>query len=127
MKPMTIWERLNTALMLFLLLLLAGVGLAIWAARSYSEALNRSADLEAARDRISLGLMRLTEALRDLAFDPRNKGRWQEAESDLTAELNKLERDKELRDFPDLLASSRRLRDFVTGTGQESFGDFQRR
>ena len=57
MKPMTIWQRLDRALLLLILLLLGGVGTAIWAALSCSNALEASSALTSARYSIDYQVM----------------------------------------------------------------------
>ncbi len=53
MKDLTIWQRLNTAFWVLVVLLLAGVGLALWVASARSAAAHRSDELSAAKDRIA--------------------------------------------------------------------------
>ena len=45
MKDLTIWQRLNTAFWLLIVLLLAGVGLALWVASARSAEVHRSDEL----------------------------------------------------------------------------------
>ena len=45
MKVPTIWQRLNTAFWLLIVLLLAGVGLALWAAAARAAEAHRSDQL----------------------------------------------------------------------------------
>ena len=53
MKTATTWQRLNTAFWLLIVVLLAGVALALWAANARSDADRRSEQLGAARANIA--------------------------------------------------------------------------
>ena len=54
MKPMTIWQRLDRALLLLILLLFVAVGLAFWVALERANASQRSDQLSRDRDRVVL-------------------------------------------------------------------------
>jgi len=69
---MTIWQRLNTALLLFILLLLVCFGLALWVAQVRSQADRRGFQAALFQARIHSDLLRLDGALRGLLLDPKS-------------------------------------------------------
>ena len=73
MKIVTIWQRLNTAFWLLIVLLLAGVGLALWAANARSAGVHRSDQLAAAKDRIAYDVVLISDTVRGLLLDPKNE------------------------------------------------------
>ncbi len=73
MKSITIWQRLNTAFWLLIVLLLAGVGLALWAANARSVADRRSEQLAAARGNIAYKVVLISDTVRGLLLDPKNE------------------------------------------------------
>ena len=84
MKPMTIWHRLDRALLLLILLLFVAVGLAFWVALERSNASQRSDRLDRDRDRVFYDVMLMIDSLRGMSADPRNeleRKRHREAES----------------------------------------------
>lgn len=86
MNKMTIWQRLNTALTLLIVLLLAGVGLALWVCETRSTALHQQDQLSGAGDRVQRDVILLSESLRR----PKNelgKRHRQNAEHDLKVTL----------------------------------------
>src|SRR6266567_9589980 len=90
MKNMTIWQRLNTALLLLILLLLIGVGLAVWGERTSANAELHDAQLKGTKDRIWLNTVRLSEAVRELAGPAKtdaDKKRHRDVEREAVAEL----------------------------------------
>ncbi len=106
MKPTSIWQRLNTALLLLIVLLLAGVGLALWVAESRSSSLHRSDQLFAARDRIFYEVLAFADAVRGLSLDPKSevdKKRRREASTNLKAQVDQLQ--ATFPEYPDLLKS----------------------
>lgn len=124
MNKMTIWQRLNTAQILLIALLLAGVGLALWVEEARSGATQRSAQLVNARDRIQNDLVILSDALRGNLLDPKSEAerrRRQDARIDLLGHLDDIQR--EYTAHPDLTSAVKNLREFVLGT----FGNFQTR
>ncbi len=126
MKSKTIWQRLNTALMLLVLLLLAGVGTTMWVAEARLEALRRSAELSASKDRIFYDVLLMSDAVRNLSADPKNeleRKRRREAEADLRSGLAGI--DSTFRTYPDLIEAVKALRDYVFEAGTASFGRFQ--
>src|SRR5437762_1706438 len=128
MKNMTILQRLNAALLLLILLLVAGVGLALWVERTGSSAIQRTDQLSDARDRINSDVIALNEAVRGMLLDPKNdpeKSRRQEAETRLKANLDEIQKD--FASYPELMVPVQGLRDFTLGTGPGSLGAFHAR
>jgi methyl-accepting chemotaxis protein WspA len=123
MKTVTIWQRINTAFWLLIVLLLTGVVLALWVARARSEGLQRSDQLGAAYESIAYKMVLLSDTVRGLLLDPKNepeKRRRTETETDLTAQLQAIE--STFPKYPDLLRSVDNLREFTSRT----LGDFHR-
>src|SRR5262245_60999390 len=117
MKHMTIWQRLNTALLLLILLVLAGVGLALWVAEARSGGVHRSDQLSAARDRIYLDVVIMSEWMRGLLLEPRSdpdQKRRNEAEKDLGASLDSVQ--AAFPNSPDLVNSVTAFRTFALKT-----------
>lgn len=128
MKPMTIWQRLDRALLLLILLLFVAVGLAFWVALERSNANLRSEELSGDRDRAYYDVMLMIDTLRGLAAEPNNElehKRHHDAEQELGSTLDKMQRS--FKDFPELLAAAKGLGDFAVGTGTETLGGFQER
>ncbi len=126
MKPMTIWQRLDRALLLLILLLFVAVGLAFWVALERSNAAQRSDQLSRDRDRVYYDVMLIIDSLRGMAADPKNeleRKRHHEAEQEL--ELNLEEMKQAFKDSSELLTSVKGLSDFARGTGTGTLGDFQ--
>jgi methyl-accepting chemotaxis protein WspA len=116
MKHMTIWQRLNTALLFLILLLLAGVGLVLWMEEARFTAAQHSDALSDAKDRICYDIVLLSETARSLAIDPRNKNidkAKHDLEADLLAHLERMQ--TSAGDRPELLRALNQLRDFVSG------------
>ena len=85
---MTIWQRLNTALLLLIILLIAVFGLVFWVERTRHESVVRSEQLTDARDRIYKDLVLMNNAMRGLLLDPKgdpDQLRKAETETDLAA------------------------------------------
>lgn len=123
MKTATIWQRLNTAFWLLIVLLLAGVGLALWAANARSTADKRSEQLAAARATIAYKVVLISDTVRGLLLDPQNeleKKHKLEAEADLASQLKFIQ--TEFREKPDLLHSVNNLDEFTSRT----LADFHR-
>ena len=57
------------------MLLLAGVGLALWVAAARSAATHRSDQLSAAKDRIAYDVVLISDTVRGLLLDPKNEPR----------------------------------------------------
>jgi methyl-accepting chemotaxis protein WspA len=126
MKPMTIWQRLDRALLLLILLLFVAVGLAFWVAWENSNARQRSDKASGDRDHIYYDVMLVIDSLRGMAADPGNeleRRRHREAERELEERLESMQ--KAFKDFSDLLNSLKNLNDFVRGTSSEMLGNFQ--
>ena len=117
MKTVTIWQRLNAAFWLLILLLLAGVGLSLWVASARSDGVHRSDQLSAAKDRIAYDVVLISDTVRGLLLDPRNepeKRRKHEAEADLASRLTFIQR--EYSQYPDLMHSVSNLLEFTSRT-----------
>jgi methyl-accepting chemotaxis protein len=128
MKPMTIWQRLDRALLLLILLLFVAVGLAFWVALERSNASQRSDQLSRDRDRVYYDVMLMIDALRGLSTDPRSEPelrRHRDALRELEEKLEGIQ--KAFKEFPDLLQSVKGLNEFAHGAGETSLGDFHKR
>jgi methyl-accepting chemotaxis protein len=126
MKPMTIWQRLDRALLLLILLLFVAVGLAFWVAWERSNASQRSDILSGDRDRVYYDVMLMIDSLRGMSADPKNeldRKRLRVAELELDTKLEGMQHS--FKDFPDLLASVKDLSDFARETGTGTLGNFQ--
>jgi methyl-accepting chemotaxis protein WspA len=124
MKTVTIWQRLNTAFWLLIVLVLAGVGLALWAAAAGSARVRRGDQLSEPKNSIKYDVVLISETVRGLLLDPKNeaeKRRKREAEADLAAQLNVIR--STFNDYPDLMHSVSNLSDFTSRTLE----DFHRR
>src|SRR5215472_8565099 len=103
MKPMTIWQRLDRALLLLILLLFVAVGLAFWVALERSNANQRIDQLFGHRDRVYYDVMLMIDSLRGMAADPQNereRKRHHEAEQELGEKLDTIR--SSFKDFTDL-------------------------
>src|SRR3974390_1901057 len=128
MKPMTIWQRLDRALLLLILLLFVAVGLAFWVALERSNASQRSDQLSGDRDRVYYDVMLMIDSLRGLSVEPRNETelrRHRDAANELEDNLDKIL--KGFKDFPDLVTAVKNLNEFARGTAESSLGDFHKR
>jgi len=126
MKPMTIWQRLNTVLMLQTILLMAAAGLSFWVERSHSSATERNARLTTTLDTIKYDVLLITDSLRSLALEPKSdleRKRRREAESDLREKLRTLQ--EAASSSAELVLAAKDLRNFSFGTVSGSLGDFQ--
>jgi methyl-accepting chemotaxis protein WspA len=126
MKAMTIWQRLDRALLLLILLLFVAVGLAFWVALERSNAGQRSDKLSGDRDRVYYDVMLMIDALRGMSADPKNeldRKRLHQADQELQSKLEEMQR--EFKEFPPLLASVKKLSDFARGTDTGTLGNFQ--
>src|SRR6266567_7848082 len=121
MKNMTLWQRLNTALLLLILLLLVGVGLAVWGERTSANAELHDTRLKGTKDRIWLNTVRLSEAVRELAGQVKTdagKKRERDVEREAVAELkNGLDelQKKPFSEYRELQSAAKKLHDFVLG------------
>ncbi len=73
MKHMSIWQRLNTALFLLVLLLMIGCGLALSIEVAVTKAERRAQELANKKDRISLDLLLMSDSIRGLLLDPESE------------------------------------------------------
>jgi methyl-accepting chemotaxis protein WspA len=123
MKTVTTWQRLNTAFWLLIVLLLAGVALALWAASARSDADRRNEQLAAARANIAYKAVLISDTVRGLLLDPKNeleKRHKREAEADLADQLKFIETN--FPDYPELMLSVSNLSVFTT----RNLADFHR-
>lgn len=126
MKPMTIWQRLDRALLLLILLLFVAVGLAFWVALERSSASQRSDKLSGDRDRVFYDVMLMIDSLRGMSADPKNdldRRRLRDAKLELESKLEGMQHS--FKDFSGLLASVKKLSDFAQETGPNTLGNFQ--
>ncbi len=124
MKQLTIWQRLNTALILLIVLLLVGVGLALWVEETRWTATQRTEDLGHSIERIQYYVATSTAALRGLLLDPKNQAedkRRLSANAELISHLDTLNR--EFSDYTDLMGALKDFRDLFLG----QVGTFQTR
>src|SRR5215472_7970424 len=106
MKPMTIWQRLDRALLLLILLLFVAVGLAFWVALERSNASQRSDQLSRDRDRVYYDVMLMIDALRGMSADPKDEREAKRHRGALTELDEKLDNvQKAFKDFPELLGT----------------------
>jgi len=123
MKSVTIWQRLSTAFWVLIVLLLAGVGLALWVVHAGAAGLHRSDELSAAKNSIAYDVVFISDTVRGLLLDPKNeaeKKHKREAEADLAAKLKFIQ--AEFADSPDLMRSVNSVSDFTSRT----LNDFHR-
>jgi methyl-accepting chemotaxis protein WspA len=117
MKTATIWQRLNTAFWLLIVLVLAGVGLALWAAAAGSARVRRGDQLSEPKNSIKYDVLFISDTVRGLLLDPKNeaeKTRKGEAEKDLAKQLDTIRTG--FPDHPDLMRSVSNLTDFTSRT-----------
>ena len=117
MKQMTIWQRLNTALAVLILLLMTGVGLALWIEKTAALALHRSDELDGTKNLIHFDLTLMSDALRGMLVDPQNEVETKSrngAITNLTSTLDGLAAAHVK--YPEMVRSVRKLRDFTTGS-----------
>ncbi len=117
MKKQPLWQHLNTALLLLILLLLASVGLAIWVADARLRSAQRSEQLSVLNGRIPYDVVLISDAVRGLMLDPKNEAEQRqkrEAEEDLKASLNAVP--PAFTNQLALMTTVRNLRDFVSRT-----------
>lgn len=113
---MTIWQRLNMALLLLVALLLTGVSLAMWVQEARLSAAHRSEQAGDGRDRIRYDVVLMGDALRGHLLDPKNeleKNRLKWAEHEFNSNVQTLER--EFGDDAELIKAVKDIRDFVQG------------
>jgi methyl-accepting chemotaxis protein WspA len=123
MKPVTIWQRLNAAFWVLILLLLAGVGLALWAANARATTERRSEQLVTAQADIAYKVVLISDTVRGLLLEATNeleKRHKREAEAALAERLKFIR--TAFSDYPDLMRAVDTLSDFILQT----LGDFHR-
>jgi len=128
MKLVTIRQRLNAIVLFLTVLLLGGVGLALWMEKSRSTAAQMMDQLNGARDGLYYDVMLITDALRVMSLEPKNeleKRRLHEAEGDLKSRLFYLE--GMYGTFSDLLSGLKQFEEFAFGTAPGTLGNFQTR
>jgi len=117
MKQMSIWQRLNTALAVLVLLLLAGGGLALWIDTAVTTSERRGEDLAHRVNKIHLDELLMHDALRGFLFEARVEGekkRRNDAAKDLALNFSIIE--EKYKHHPQLLRSIQNLRDFTRTT-----------
>ncbi|HWX20905.1 MAG TPA: methyl-accepting chemotaxis protein [Candidatus Binatia bacterium] len=117
MKHTSIWQRLNTALMLLIVLLLAGVGLALWVEEAQLAASQRSDALSDKMGSLKYDVLVMNDALRGQLLDPKTSpetNRWGVAEISFKQTINALD-DDPYREDADLTKAVKELRDLVVG------------
>src|SRR5579862_6348736 len=126
MKPMTIWQRLDRALLLLIFLLFVAVGLAFWVAWERSNASQRSDHLFRDRNRAYYDVMLMIDSLRGLATEPKNeleRKRYSGAQHELESNLDTVQ--LAFKDFEGLVDAAKKLSDFARGTEDGTLGSFQ--
>src|SRR5256885_73907 len=90
MKPMSIWQRLTTALAVLVVLLIIGCGLALWIEKASTTANLESRDLAEKYERISFDLVLMSDAVRGslLEIKGESEKKRRDAEDDLMSNLN---------------------------------------
>src|SRR5580765_6658005 len=91
MKKITLWQRLNIALVLMILLLLGGFYVVDWTQKARSESDSRIAELATAKAGLRLNLVEPDDAVRGFLLDPKSeleKERWREASGHLGASID---------------------------------------
>jgi methyl-accepting chemotaxis protein len=127
MKPMTIWQRLDRALLLLILLLFVAVGLAFWVAIERANASQRSDRLFGDRDRVFYDVMLMIDALRGMSADPKSEPegrRHREANQELAEKIESIQKD--FKDFPNLLSTVKQINDFTHEGGKDSLGELEK-
>src|SRR3954463_12792621 len=113
MKELTIWARLNLAVVSLILLLSFGFGLYFWTEKARWTADKRSIELTDYKDKIHFDIVSLSESVRGLLLDPKNeseKKRWREAQTDMEANIGTIQ--AAFPEYQDLTNSLKSLREF---------------
>ena len=116
MKPTTIWERLDRALWLLVVLLVAGVGLAVWVESARRDAAERRNQLTGAREQVYHELLLMSDVAPRLLLDPKREpgdkraSEWDGKLNDTLAFIR-----HSFQKYPDLMDATERLRDFAFG------------
>jgi methyl-accepting chemotaxis protein WspA len=124
MKKMTLWQRLNIALVLMILLLVGGFCVVYWTKNADSDSKLRIAELSSAKSKVRLDLVEADDAIRGFLLEPKNefeKARWRQASTDLKASI--LNAQHVGVHHTNLFEASIALQDFA----QKKLGPFQSR
>jgi methyl-accepting chemotaxis protein len=117
-KNMTIWQRLNTALLVLVLLLMVGAGLALWVQHVSSDAEMNAVLLDNRNDRIHLDIIQMSDAVRGFLLNPTDDEfeakRREHAEVDLSLHINDLS--AKFQNRKELIRALNNLRDFASRT-----------
>jgi len=111
---MTIWQRLHTALLLLIALLMIGIGLNTWVEKTSKDTAIRSERLTDVRDRIQKSLVIFSDSARGLLLEPKNdpdQKRRGEAEKELTFSFGYI--DTSYPEYAELRSASQALHDFT--------------
>jgi methyl-accepting chemotaxis protein WspA len=124
MKSISIRQRLNRALMLPILLLLAGVaGVAMWMESRNLEVERRANQISAVKDRIAYDVLLVAESLHGLWLDSNSIAAWgrlRKIEADLKETISLAQQD--FGQHAGLVSAVRNVQDFVTGNTAGTFG-----
>jgi methyl-accepting chemotaxis protein WspA len=111
---MSLGQRLNTALLLMVILLLAGVGLVLWIQEARFNSQDRSDALSTLKERLLYRVVLASEAVRILATETGNDPA-KSSKRDVDQEFSSLDKtEAELPDDQDLRREFRNLRIFIT-------------
>jgi len=129
MKKMTLWQRLNIALVLMIILLVGGFYVVYWTQKARSESKLRIGELTTAKARVRLDMVEADDAVRGLLLDPKSefeKSRWRQALTDFGANVNQAEAaarkaETSARTYTNMIAAVTNLREFA----QKKLGPFQ--
>jgi methyl-accepting chemotaxis protein WspA len=112
---MSFGQRLNTAILLLVMLLLVGVGLVLWMEESRFAATHRSDELSDMKNRLHYDALINSEAVRSLAGDPKNEiSKRTKHDVDLEFEHTALDKiQSSLPDHSELRQAFDRLRNFI--------------
>jgi methyl-accepting chemotaxis protein WspA len=122
MKKITLWQRLNIALALMILLLLGGFYVVYWTQKALEESKLRISELTTARAKVRLDLVEADDAVRGFLLDPKSeleKGRWRQASTDLGASIK--EAQHAAGNHTNMFEAATALADF----SQKKLGPFQ--
>lgn len=117
MNKTTIWNRLNTAQLILVVLLLVGFGLAFWSERASSASGHFNAQLQSNYEQVRHDIIQKSDALRGLLLNPAQefeRKRFHEADTDLDVVLANMQR--LFADQAGLVSALKRLREFVQNT-----------
>ncbi len=118
LKNMSIWQRLNTALLLLVVLLMAGAALALWVEQVSASAELDAVTLDNRNDRIHLDIIQLSDALRGFLLNPTEDDfeikRREHAEVDLSLHMTDFA--AKFQDRKELMRALNNLRDFTART-----------